>query len=205
MKYYFVVDTDAYAGNFERQLCAFITGITGECGAATDIAEKVKDQLNVDFDELVGSEPDEHGIHRPVKIYPTPGYYNNGLGFAYQKGEEQKAIEAYRQNCIDYGNKKFYGNGTDAQEEHRKKWHNSADNAETEYGHYPSYQSIAILFYDKPGDDVMALMKERAEELASASRDGTSEVLCGDKWIGPFTISGFRWVTEKITSEEEEL
>ena len=33
---YFVVDTDTYAGNFEREMCAFMTGITGACGVGKE-------------------------------------------------------------------------------------------------------------------------------------------------------------------------
>ncbi|KKK83825.1 hypothetical protein LCGC14_2789530, partial [marine sediment metagenome] len=28
----FIIDTDSYAGNFEREMCAYITGRVGECG-----------------------------------------------------------------------------------------------------------------------------------------------------------------------------
>jgi len=113
MKYYFVIDTDEYAGNFERQTCAFVTGTVGECGVGDKIAERAKKEFDEDllefFESRIMYEPDEHGCCRPCKIYPTPGFYNNGLGFAYVDGEEKEAIEAYRKECIDYGNKKFYG------------------------------------------------------------------------------------------------
>ncbi len=29
--YLFVIDTDTYAGNFEREMCAYVTGQIGEC------------------------------------------------------------------------------------------------------------------------------------------------------------------------------
>lgn len=32
------------------------------------------------FSELVESVPDDHGCRRPASIYPTPGYWNDGLG-----------------------------------------------------------------------------------------------------------------------------
>ena len=30
MKYLFVIDTDSYAGNFEREMCAYLTNQIGE-------------------------------------------------------------------------------------------------------------------------------------------------------------------------------
>ncbi len=29
--YLFVIDTDTYAGSFEREICAYVTGQIGEC------------------------------------------------------------------------------------------------------------------------------------------------------------------------------
>jgi len=80
MQYYFVIDTDTYAGNFERPLCAYVTGCVGDCGVGQKEAEQARQELGDALDDLVGAEPDEHGCWRPVKIYPTPGIYNNGMG-----------------------------------------------------------------------------------------------------------------------------
>jgi len=96
---YFVIDTDKYSGNFERELCAYITGQTGDCGVGQKIKEHVystipKDKIDT-FENLIGVEPDEHGCYRPVKIYTTPGIYNNGMGFHYKEGEENKALVAF--------------------------------------------------------------------------------------------------------------
>lgn len=38
-KYILVADTNQYAGNFERELCAYITGQYGECSVGADIAK----------------------------------------------------------------------------------------------------------------------------------------------------------------------
>lgn len=206
MTYYFVIDTDEYAGNFERQTCAYVTGVVGECDVGDSIAAKAREsipQKMLDiFDEHIKSEPDRHGCYRPCKIYPTPGFYNNGLGFAFVDGEEEQAIEAYRQNCIDYGNKQFYAHIPEEQEKHCKRWYDKAANAENEYGHFPSYQSVAIAFYDEPDEDVIELMKSRAEEWAKICREGRAKEFGGSEFDSGFNILGFRVVQEWAESEE---
>lgn len=38
-KYIFIIDTDSYAGNFERELTAYITGVVGGCEVGDDFAK----------------------------------------------------------------------------------------------------------------------------------------------------------------------
>lgn len=65
------VITDKYAGNFERELCAHMTGQIGDCGVGEEYAEKTREELP-DFcdvmDEYIEQIPDEHGCFRPVSI-----------------------------------------------------------------------------------------------------------------------------------------
>ena len=80
--YEFVIDTDEYAGNFEREMCAYVTGRVGDCQVGEDIAEKVRDEIEQsdffdEIDRVVVTLPDDHGCHRPVSIGPTPGYSEN--------------------------------------------------------------------------------------------------------------------------------
>jgi len=77
----FVVDTNQYAGNFDRDLGRYL---------------KLNLELNVvdmgwNFDSF-------------TSIYPTPNWYNNGLGFNYQKGQEALAVEKYKEHCEKTGN-----------------------------------------------------------------------------------------------------
>ncbi len=80
----FVVDTTTYAGNFERDLVAFVTGRFGECGVGRDLAEMALKELPDDARQWltvhVVSLPDEHGCNRPASIWPTPGWWNDGSG-----------------------------------------------------------------------------------------------------------------------------
>ncbi len=94
--YIFVVDTDKYAGNFERPMCAYMTGCVGDCEVGQDKAEEFvediqDDRIASEFDEGVLQVADEHGCYRPVSIWPTPGWGNNGMGkHAQLDGENDK-------------------------------------------------------------------------------------------------------------------
>lgn len=81
----FVVHTKNYSGNFERELCGFLTGMVGECEVGDDQAELFKEdvapELVEKFSDMVTDMPDEdNGCMRPCVIWPTPGRYNNGYG-----------------------------------------------------------------------------------------------------------------------------
>lgn len=82
--YLFVVDTNEYSGNFERELTAYCTGCVGDCGVGDDAAEDFQ-LLHSDIGEeiavIISREPDdEDGCLRPATIWPTPGWSNNGNG-----------------------------------------------------------------------------------------------------------------------------
>lgn len=84
----FVVDTDSYAGNFERELSSYVVGQCDEYGehrGAVYLAMYEEDFDGKDpFEDLVESRVDDHGddqINRaPMALAPTPGYENDGAG-----------------------------------------------------------------------------------------------------------------------------
>lgn len=80
--YVFIIDTDTYAGNFERPLCAHITGKVGECGVGGEQAANavlgIPEDMWAWFDDLVIPMPDDHGCRRPTSIWRSPdGQYNS--------------------------------------------------------------------------------------------------------------------------------
>ena len=82
-EYVLVVDTDSYAGNFERELTAYCTGQIGECEKGSRQAQDFRDfmpWLDNPFDDIVTQRGDDRGTMRPTAIYPTPGRTNNGTG-----------------------------------------------------------------------------------------------------------------------------
>jgi hypothetical protein len=69
-----VFNFDAYAGNYEREFCAYVTGATGECGVGEDMADLYTEDHPRDTEfwalsDRCGSEPDDNGCWRPTSIY----------------------------------------------------------------------------------------------------------------------------------------
>jgi hypothetical protein len=69
-----VVDTDSYAGNFERELCAYVTGQIGECGVGEDVAKCFSEHIAHlewwDKHIVQRSKPrPDPSCKRPVTIY----------------------------------------------------------------------------------------------------------------------------------------
>lgn len=77
--YILLVHTDSYAGNFERELCAYMTGVVGECGVGDDEAEIFREdmeELGKDpdmFEDRLSQEADDHGTCRPASIWCAEG------------------------------------------------------------------------------------------------------------------------------------
>lgn len=67
----FLVKTDSYAGNFEREMCAFMTGIMGDCSVG-DIAAglyALKYPGDNPWEDKLLQVADEHGCYRPVSMW----------------------------------------------------------------------------------------------------------------------------------------
>ncbi len=75
--YLFIVDTNSYAGNFERDMCAYMTGQVGDCGVGGGCAKVYQDEETEEFNNVI-HVPDEHGCSRPVTMWDSPnGDYNS--------------------------------------------------------------------------------------------------------------------------------
>lgn len=110
--YILVVLTDSYSGNFERGMCAYMTGIVGECGVGDDQAEIFKadmEEIGKDpdmFDGMLEWEPDDHGCHRPASIWnygKNNGYNDVAIFFAELPDADQTVM--LRDRAFEYGKK----------------------------------------------------------------------------------------------------
>ena len=72
--YAVLIDTNRYAGNFERELCAYVTGQVGECEVGTPDPDY---DYEVEFSEKV-TQTNQDGCWRPceIAVEPTTGLYN---------------------------------------------------------------------------------------------------------------------------------
>lgn len=70
-KYTLIILTDQYAGNFERELCAYCTGVIGACGVGETEQNKFIDDYSEEKSdemwELLEQRYDE-GCERPVSV-----------------------------------------------------------------------------------------------------------------------------------------
>jgi hypothetical protein len=103
-----IIHTDTYTGNFEREFCAFTTGQIGMCGVGDDIVEQYSKDIvhNKWWEDNINQVCDnEYGCYRPVKITPTPGWFNHGYGKHYLDTKENEIIALKEMNeyCVKNG------------------------------------------------------------------------------------------------------
>lgn len=73
--YYLIIDTNSYAGNFERNFCAFVTGEWGDSGVGAEVSKKYSDGIhNLDWfkENIIHIENPEYPgseSYSPVDIY----------------------------------------------------------------------------------------------------------------------------------------
>jgi hypothetical protein len=185
----FVVDTDTYAGNFERSLLAYVTGQKQDNFHDFDekTAERVQDELPPDvsahFENNIGwglDDLDDAPMMSRVTVHPTPGWFNHGMGGHYKDGQEAEAFEHYKQAIADY-----------------EKAHPGCDlHASPTLNKCPAYQSVAIFINEVPPPEILSLMKERATAFCKDHLD-----IMGDK-APPIEILGFRFVEQHVTYVE---
>lgn len=178
-KYRLVVDTNRYAGNFERESIAFATGRVGECGVGMGEACEAEEDLSAEqlewWAEHVIANVDEHGVSRPAFIYPTPGMFNNGVGGHFPATEEGRtqALAAYKKTNGKYyadqlsrtdfivsGQGGWTAEKIDSERNRlRKEIEKSA--ATTKVGEYPAYMSVAIEMDEAPSTELVASFSAR--------------------------------------------
>ncbi len=103
-RFVFVIDTEQYSGNFEREMCGYLTGQIdrdypdSHGSKEAKIAQgELSEEVLEYFDQYIPhclEEPDDLPIHTPQLIYPTPGWYNTGGG-THIKGDPPAGKKGY--------------------------------------------------------------------------------------------------------------
>ncbi len=140
----FVIDTEQYSGNFEREMGAYLTGVLGPYfpGGSEDFAElyfnETGDKKGRSRFKVLLGEHEYDGEHEPdyVAIWPTPGWWNNGSGKHY-RDEDFEKVQATRKKPVVK---------------------------------YTAYQSVALIFVSRPTDEQLDLLDKRARAFPEAHR-----------------------------------
>ena len=94
-----IIDTEDYAGNFERPMVAYITGQLGDCGVGEGSQLEALAELPEDIREWFDDNVEEHsdnGCYRPAKIAITPLWANDGKGnFSKVSADDPTGFPAY--------------------------------------------------------------------------------------------------------------
>lgn len=180
--YRIVVDTDTYSGSFERELIAYATGQAGDCGVGSDLADVASSELPnkvLEFwEDNIIEEADDDGFRCPANIYPTPGFFNDGMGGHYPSTPEDKiqALEKLRIRVIDEMSKRIEqlktidvgvsGWTQEAIDRTRADYQRKIDDikAKEVVNEYPAYQSVSVLCSTRPDQEVINSFISRSRE-----------------------------------------
>lgn len=189
MRFVFVVDTDSYSGNFERELCGYVTGRWDNETHGGDQATIAQKELLPEIWEYLQDhvincmeEHDDIPYSTPVIIWPTAGWFNDGMGGHFKEGQEKEALEHHIKEVAAY------------EKQHNTKLHISKGLTK-----FPAYQSVGIFFDEKPPQHIVDVLKERAYKF-------TKEYWPKHKIFGhKIDVTGFRLVREATVKNEESL
>ena len=182
-----IIDTDSYAGNFERQSVAYATGLVGDCNVGDQEAAQcdgvVPDDVLVWWEDHGAQLPDDNGCCRPAAIHPTPGFFNNGMGGHFPSTDEgraqalvklresmaqQVAQQMERLDKVDPSKPEYQrGNWTlEAVARERKQYQDKLDAvmAQTTVPEYPAYMSVAVVVDEVPSQAILDLFVARMTE-----------------------------------------
>ena len=152
-----------YAGNFERQLGAWMIGKAGECGVGEDEATAavgsmgpaVREWLD---DHTMATTADNGGTYY-ASIWKTPGWFNDGLGNEWPDDADPDVV------ATKYAAARAKNNLPPK-----------------EVTRHPAYMSVAVFFDIAPPADVLAFMVAQVATFNARS--------CRGKFDGDITSTG---------------
>jgi hypothetical protein len=208
--YLLIADTEMYAGNFERPMCAWATGQIGECGVGKELAELSLEDMTPELrewcDDNIYGKPDDHGTNRPVSISPTPGWFNTS-GNHFREGTDAEAVrEAHNKSVTKYADKKrqtYAHRDDDYGERQAQEW---LDLHFDKPAHHDAYLSVEIYLGQKPPDDLLNEMIERIKFFCLEHKPGGAAAGRMGKFTpGPIPLTRVRFVERKVVTTDTSL
>jgi hypothetical protein len=219
----FIIDTDSYAGNFERDMCAYVTGIVGECEVGDEFAALYDKEVNTDglesvFLDYLEQRADEHGCHRPTSLWPTKGWLSVGNDGAVREEDwnQEEADKAWQEGQAEIyrGYRKQmemavvgqHGWTQESKDKELARREEAIAKALQEKAPKSApNNSVAIFFEKKPTVSMVTFMKDRAYKFAAAKRKIAEDENISYEKNFKLTIHGFRLVKETTKETEEEI
>jgi len=103
----FVIDTADYAGNFERDLCAFIAGRVGDCGVGEEFAKLFVSQVDKSDEYLFNNvidEMDDNGCRRPTSIYLNNDNKYHSVVIFFESKPSSSQIQLMKERSEEFAN-----------------------------------------------------------------------------------------------------
>jgi hypothetical protein len=211
-----VIDTLGYAGNDEREICAYLTGEYGDCQVGDDIAQKYGKDIEhrAWWKEHVYHQPDDNDTYRPVSSVATPGWFNNGMGGMFRDlpENEEPARKARVQATRDYyqphieriqkrlDEQNFENDWTNEGCERQLKLYKRilAEVETATLNKFGAHMSVAIFVDEFPPAEVLDELIARVEKYAR-----NPNVITGKDYGSAMEITGYRKIDPAANLEEE--
>jgi hypothetical protein len=98
--YAFIINTDKYAGNFEREMCAYLTGATGDCEVGT---ERVDEEISAKFEMDIQQVADDHGCYRPTSLWGGPTGHCESVAIFFENKPTAEQINIMKERAMEFG------------------------------------------------------------------------------------------------------
>jgi len=102
--YSFIVDTDSYAGNFEREMTAYVTGVVGDCGVGSQEAVLFWED-NPDivlYDKMYQKSDDNCDRPCAMENNPTALNYNYNSVAMYFLTDPREYLDMLKERSLEY-------------------------------------------------------------------------------------------------------
>lgn len=98
----FVIDTNRYAGNFEREMTAFLTGHIGDCGVGSEFP---KPDVDESFFDNIKQVPDDNGTYRPTSCFELKNSNeNNAVAIFFETKPSDEQISFMKDRVLKFDN-----------------------------------------------------------------------------------------------------
>jgi hypothetical protein len=98
--YAFIINTDKYAGNFEREMCAYLTGTTGDCEVGQSrVDQEITDKFEMDIQQVA----DDHGCYRPTSLWTGSTGHCNAVAIFFENKPTEEQISIMKERAMEFG------------------------------------------------------------------------------------------------------